>query len=164
MQVDKLILRRTFQAPIAEVYQAFLSAEALKEWWSPEGFVAVAAQVDARVGGQYSLVMHSQTGSDVVYVRGLYREITPPTKLVFTHVFEAGSTYPPFTAAGLIGHETLVTVELYPQGDVTELVLVQEQLPTPTADELVQLGWQGIFEKLAGYVGRAGHSGSNGDT
>src|SRR5262245_57729728 len=158
MQTDRLILRRTFQASATELFQAFVSAAALKEWWSPEGFVAVAAQVDARVGGQYSLVMRSQTDSHVVYVRGLYREITPPTKLVFTHVFEAGSTYPPFAAAGLIGHETLVTVELYPERDGTELVLVQEQLPTPAADELVRIGWQGIFEKLAGYVGKGSYS------
>jgi uncharacterized protein YndB with AHSA1/START domain len=158
MQIGRLILRRTFQASATELFQAFVSAEALKEWWSPEGFVVVAAQVDARVGGQYSLVMRSQTDSHVVYVRGLYREITPPTKLVFTHVFAAGSTYPPFAAAGLVGHETVVTVELYPARDGTELVLVQEQLPTPAADEQVRIGWEGIFEKLAGYVGKAGHN------
>jgi uncharacterized protein YndB with AHSA1/START domain len=154
VQARKLALRRTFQAPPEKVFQAFVSAEALKEWWSPKGYVAVEVHVDARVGGQYRLAMRSQTGSETVYVRGVYREISPPNKLVFTHIFERRGSVAPFEQVGLADHQTLVTVEFKGHGDTTELILVQEKIPTRAAEELVEVGWRGIFDKLAGYLGR----------
>jgi uncharacterized protein YndB with AHSA1/START domain len=154
--VRKLTIRRTFRAPAAAVFQAFLSAEALREWWSPAGYVAVEAHADARVGGQYRLVMRSQAGSDAVYVQGSYREITPPSKLVFTHTFarqEGGTQY---AAVDLTGHQTLVTVVFTAQGEATEVELVQEPLPSAAAEQTLLFGWQEILDKLALYVTRAG--------
>jgi uncharacterized protein YndB with AHSA1/START domain len=154
--VRKLTIRRTFRAPTEAVFQAFLSAEALREWWSPEGYVAVDAHADARVGGQYRLVMRAQTGSDTVYVEGHYREITPPSKLVFTHTFARQEGGTQFAAVGLTGHQTLVTVVLTAQGEATLLELVQEPIPSAAADQTLLYGWQGILDKLALYVARAG--------
>ncbi len=155
MRTRKLVLRRTFPAPPEEVFQAFVSAEALKEWWSPKGYVAVEAHADVRVGGRYSLVMRSKSGSETVYVRGFYQDISPPKKIVFTHVFEKRSGGAMFARARLADHQTLVTVEFKAHEGATELILVQEKIPTPAAEDLVQIGWQGILDKLAGYVGRA---------
>ncbi len=156
MQSRKLTLRRTFHAPPETVFQAFVSAEALKEWWSPTGYVAVEAHVEVRVGGQYSLVMRAQTGAETVYVHGSYQEISPPDKLVFTHTFERRGGGALFAPVGLADHQTLVTVEFRSYGDGTELVLVQEKIPTSAAEEMLELGWQGILDKLAGYLGRIG--------
>jgi glutathione S-transferase len=152
VQARKLTRRRIFQALPEEVFQAFVSAEALREWWSPEGYVVVEAHADVRVGGQYRLVMRAQTGSETVYVRGSYEEITPPHKLVFTHMFENRDSGGLLARAGLAGHQTLVTVEFKAHGSTTELVLVQENIPTPDAEELVQVGWQGILDHLASYL------------
>ena len=154
MEARKLTLRRTFQVPPEAVFQAFVSEEALKEWWSPKGYVAVEAHADVRVGGQYSLVMRAQTGSATVYVHGFFQEIAPPHKLVFTHMFERRGGGELFAQVGLADHQTLVTVEFKAHGGGTELVLVQEKIPTRGAEELVQVGWQGILDKLAWYLGR----------
>lgn len=154
MPARKLTLRWIFQAPPGTVFQAFVSAEALKEWWSPKGYVTVEAHADVRVGGPYSLVMRAQTGSATVYVHGIFREITPPHKLVFTHMFERRGGGELFAQVGLADHQTLVTVEFNARGGGTELVLVQEKIPTPGAEELVRVGWQGILDKLAWYLGR----------
>lgn len=158
MRTRKLTLRRIFHASPEEVFQAFVSAEALKEWWSCEGYVTVEAHADVRVGGRYSLVMRSQTGSETVYVHGLYRDISPPTKIVFTHVFESRSSGA--IPLGLADHQTLVTVEFKALGGATELTLVQEDIPTLAAEDLVQIGWQRILDKLAWYLDRVGRSGT----
>ncbi len=154
MHPGRLTLRQTFHAPPEAVFEAFVSAEALKEWWSPEGYAAVEVQVDARVGGWYSVVMRSHAGSDTVYVRGVYREISPPRKLVFTHMFEHRGSRAPFDRVGLAGHETLVTVEFIARGGTTELILVQEQIPTPEAEQMLQVGWQGILANLTRHLAR----------
>lgn len=154
MHLGRLTFRQTFHAPPEVVFEAFVSAEALKEWWSPEGYGAVEAQVDARVGGQYSVVMRSHAGSDTVYVRGVYREISRPHRLVFTHMFEHRGGSAPFARVGLAGQETLVTVEFVARGEATELVLVQEQIPTPEAEQMLQVGWRGILANLARHLER----------
>jgi uncharacterized protein YndB with AHSA1/START domain len=150
----RLTFRQTFHAPPDVVFEAFVSAEALKEWWSPEGYAAEEVQVDARVGGRYSVMMRSHTGSDTVYVSGVYREISRPHRLVFTHMFEHRGSSAPFARLGLAGHETLVTVEFIGRGATTELIVVQEQVPTPDAEQLLHLGWQGILAKLARHLER----------
>jgi uncharacterized protein YndB with AHSA1/START domain len=147
-----LTLRQTFHAPPAVVFQAFVSAAALKDWWSPEGYAAVEVQVDARVGGGYSVVMRSHSGSDTVYVHGVYREISPPRRLVFTHVFEHRGSSAPFARVGLTGHETLVSVEFIARGEATDLILVQEQIPTLDAEQMLQVGWQGILAHLGQHL------------
>lgn len=154
MHAGRLTFRQTFHAPPEAVFAAFVSAEALKEWWSPEGYAAVEVQVDARVGGRYSVVMRSHAGSDTVYVRGVYREISRARRLVFTHRFEHRGSSVPFARLGLAGHETLVTVEFIARGEMTEMVLVQEQIPTPEAEQMLQVGWQGILANLARHLER----------
>ena len=152
MQTRTLTLRQTFHAPPAMVFQAFVSAEALKEWWSPEGYGALEVHVDARVGARYSVVMRSQAGSDFVYVHGVYREISPPRRLVFTHKFEHRGSSAPFARVGLTGHATLVTVEFIAGGQATELILVQELVPTMDAERMLHVGWQGILAHLSRYL------------
>lgn len=154
MPAGRLTIRQTFHAPPEAVFEAFVSAEALKEWWSPEGYVAVEVQVNARVGGRYSVTMRSYGGSETVYVRGVYREISRPRRLVFTHMFEHRGSGAPFARVGLAGHETVITVEFVARGETTELILVQEQIPTPEAEQMLQVGWQGILAHLARYLGR----------
>jgi uncharacterized protein YndB with AHSA1/START domain len=152
----KLTVRRIIPAASAEVFAAFLSAEALKEWWSPEGFVAVEAQVEARVGGRYRVVMRDHTGSEFVHVQGTYLEISPSTRLVFTHTFERRSSYAPLAEVGLEALHTRVTVEFHARGDATEVILVQEKIPTAPAEQMLRLGWSGILDKLAAYLRRLG--------
>ena len=71
-------------------------------------------------------------------VSGAYLEIDRPRKLVFTW------------AGPLTNHvETLVTVELDPLGDETELVLTHARLPTTTIVEGHTRGWGNILDHLA---------------
>jgi uncharacterized protein YndB with AHSA1/START domain len=161
VEARKLTFRRTFSAPPEKVFRAFVTGDALKEWWSPDGYVAIEASVDARPGGAYRIVMRSQAGGETVSVRGIYREVSPPHRLVFTHSFEGRGDSAPFGRAGLVGHETLVTVQLTARGDKTVMVLVQERIPSADAETMLRSGWSGILDKLGRHVaqrgGRAAH-------
>ena len=57
------------------------SAEA---WWGPGGPEAVSlAQLDVRVGGRFRIVFGGPQGNDHE-VQGVYKEVVPNRKLVFT--------------------------------------------------------------------------------
>ncbi len=152
--LHRLTCRRTLDATPEVVFRAFLNAEILKQWWSPKGYTAIECYADPRVGGRYGLVMRSITGTDTVRVRGVYKEITPPTRLVFTHSFESESAGAVFATVGLIEHETLVTVQFIDCGSSTEVVLAQEQIPSPDAEEALRYGWNGILDGLAEHLRR----------
>jgi uncharacterized protein YndB with AHSA1/START domain len=82
---DDLILRqsRSFAAPRERVFRAFTAPSQLAKWWGPKGFTVPACTLEVRVGGAWRTVMRSPEGKDHI-VSGVYREITPPARLVFT--------------------------------------------------------------------------------
>ena len=147
-----LELRRVIEATPAEVFDALTQVESVSDWWCPEGYCAHHVEIDLRPGGVYRIEMRSETDADVVNVRGEYREISPPNRLVFTHLFEEGAGLHtdagPLTDAGLIGHETLVTIEVKQLETATELILTQEQLPSAQALKMLSGGWRGMLKKL----------------
>jgi uncharacterized protein YndB with AHSA1/START domain len=67
------------------------------------------------VGGRYRFVMHGRNG-ETHRVGGVYREIVPNRKLVYTWAWESTPD-----------RESLVTVEFLPAGRGTELVLTHQR-------------------------------------
>src|SRR5438105_5799491 len=95
------LLEADVDAPREVVFAAWTDAEQAAQWWGPQGFTTISCEMDVRVGGGYRACMRSPEGTRHCR-RGTYREIVPPTRLVFTYAWE--------DADGNPGHETLVTV------------------------------------------------------
>ena len=145
--VTTLTVRRTFAAPRSDVFAVFTDPNAIMQRWCPPEHQAMSAQADVRVEGHYRIEMHSQSSGLVTYVSGVYREIQPPAKLVFTHIFEA-----PTSGSGeqspLINRQTLVGVKFIAQGETTEVVLMQENSPDETASKRLGNGWEMMLNTL----------------
>jgi uncharacterized protein YndB with AHSA1/START domain len=75
-------------------------------------------------------------------VSGVYREIVPNQKLVFTWAWKSTPE-----------RESLVTVEIKPDGDGSLLTLTHEQFFDEEARERHRNGWTASLEKLANFVG-----------
>ena len=111
----------------------------MKRWFCPHEHWGVEVEVDPRAGGAFRIVMKDRdTGTDHI-VRGTFREVRAPERLVFTWQWEAEQ--PAF-------HETLVTVEFRDLGGKTEVTLTHEALPTPESRESHVKGWNGCLERL----------------
>jgi uncharacterized protein YndB with AHSA1/START domain len=101
-------MKRVFDAPARFVFAAHTRPEHLKRWWGGCNELSLlVCEVDLRVGGAYRIVMRMPGGPELGF-RGVYREITPPLRLVNTSVFEL---YP--------DHEALVTLSLEERGAQT---------------------------------------------
>ncbi len=146
-----LHLSRTFTAPREKVFQAWTQPEALKRWYAPaDDFATPVAEVDLRVGGRYRIEMKDPQGKSHV-VTGVYREITPPEKLVFTFGWEGGQGCGG-EQVGDIG-ETVVTIvfeaQKQGQGIATKVTLTHEFFPTSEIRDKHSMGWTGCLARLA---------------
>jgi uncharacterized protein YndB with AHSA1/START domain len=69
--------------PVARerVFECWTRAEHLTGWFAPRGYGVHSCEVDARPGGIFRLCMRAPGGQDY-WVRGAYREVAPPERLV----------------------------------------------------------------------------------
>jgi uncharacterized protein YndB with AHSA1/START domain len=139
-------IERTYAAPAIEVFEAWTSAELLRRWYPPGAdWDTPVAEVDLRVGGRLRLVMRSPDGEEVGG-GGEYREITPPTRLVFTWAWDRSD----------VGEGVqLVEVDFseHPDGTTT-VVMTNRGLADERSRESHREGWEGSFDNLARVVSR----------
>jgi len=131
-----LVLKRRINAPPAKVYEAWTDPAKIARWFGPAQVEILRAEADARVGGRYRFVARSPDGNEHD-VSGVYREVTPNQKLVFTWAWRSTPE-----------RESLVTVLLKPDGDGTLLTLTHEQFFDEPARDRHQSGWTGALDKL----------------
>jgi uncharacterized protein YndB with AHSA1/START domain len=158
------VIARVFDAPRDLVWKCFTEPERMREWWGPKGSTIISSTMDFRVGGTYLAAMRDP-GGNVMWGKFVYREITPPQRLVWTHSFadEAGGiTRHPFSPTWPLELLTTVTFEEQPAGK-TKVSLVwsplnattQERQTFDAAHDGMRGGWGGTFERLEAYLAAA---------
>jgi uncharacterized protein YndB with AHSA1/START domain len=108
----EIVLTRDFDTPRSAVFDALTKPELLKRWLlGPPGWSMPVCEIDLKVGGAYRFVWRSESDGAEMGMRGVYREIAPPARLVHTESFDE-SWYP---------GEALITTVLTEKGGKTTL-------------------------------------------
>jgi uncharacterized protein YndB with AHSA1/START domain len=138
-----LTLRRRLKAAPSKVFAAWTDPEKLAHWFGPRDTVAgsVRAEVDLRPGGRYQMNF-ATAGGEQHEVGGVYREIVPDTRLVFTWAWRSTPE-----------RQSLVTVTIAPDGDGSLLILHHEQFFDQKARDGHERGWTGTLERLERFLG-----------
>src|SRR3954463_14214165 len=84
--MHELEISRRIAAPPETVYRVW--TERLPEWFAPRPWTTPVAEQDYRPGGRTLVVMRSPEGQDVPN-EGVFLEVIPNEKLVFTNAFKA---------------------------------------------------------------------------
>lgn len=122
---------RVVHAPIEKVFRAWVEADQLKQWYSPEGMTTPQIEIEPKKGGKYNLTMRA--GTDEFKMSGEYLEFEEPTKLVFT-----------WNSAN-----SIVTVNFKKiDENTTEVSLVHKGFIDEQSKTQHQEGWSGTFNKL----------------
>ena len=77
-----LTIRRRLPAPPSLVFQAWTDPDRFGRWFGPPGAELVEAEMEPRAGGRYRILMRA--GGEEHGVGGVYREVVPDERLVFT--------------------------------------------------------------------------------
>jgi uncharacterized protein YndB with AHSA1/START domain len=105
-----------FNAPAPVVYEALTRPEHIKDWYGPRRLSVPVAEMDVRVGGAYHFVNRDAEGNDFGF-HGVYREVVPDRRLVYTWVYEAEPDIEAVTTAELDEHDgktKLTTTTVFP--------------------------------------------------
>lgn len=154
----EIVMTRVFDAPRELVWKAWTEPERLMRWWAPSGFTTPFCKTDLRVGGVFHYCMRSPDGRDI-WGRGVYREIAPPSLIVYTDAFAdaEGNPVPPAHYGMNSGHpaETLVTVTFAEHEGKTKLTL-RHSIPQSVVErDGTQQGWTEMFDRLAEELAKA---------
>lgn len=82
----ELILTRLIDAPREKLYRCWTEPTLMKQWFAPKPYETPVVETDVRPGGATLIVMRGPDGQDMPN-RGIYLEVVPNERLVFTDAF-----------------------------------------------------------------------------
>lgn len=133
-----LTIQRRLNAKPDRVYAAWTEPEKIARWFGPAVVDqdTVKAKMDVREGGSFQVSFKSDDG-EYHEVSGVYREVVPNEKLVFSWAWHSTPE-----------RESLVTVTIKAEGSHTLLTLLHEQLFDEATKTGHTRGWTGSLDKL----------------
>ena len=123
-------IERVFDAPRDRVFAVYTDPELIPEWWGPRDTTTVVDEMDVRPGGSWRFVMRSADGSESGF-RGVYREVTPPERIVQTFEWE-----------GMPGHISVETATFEDLGDRTKVTTISLFHTTEERDGMLESGME----------------------
>jgi uncharacterized protein YndB with AHSA1/START domain len=144
----EIVVTRLVAAPRRLVFEAYTNPAHVVHWMlGPDGWTMPVCEIDLRPGGAWRFVWRRSDGTEME-MRGVYKEIMPPDRLVCTESW--GGDWP----------ETLNTLLLAEQDGKT-LITNSIRYPSQEArDAALKTGMQDgmatSFERLAEYLAAVG--------
>jgi uncharacterized protein YndB with AHSA1/START domain len=125
---------RVFDAPAALLFEAWTTPELVKRWWGFETSEWIQCDIDLRVGGTWRWVI-KDNGFEVAF-RGVYKEISPPHRLVYTELYEG--------APGATDDDAALVTTTFDEVDgVTTLTQASQMVNKEHLDAAIEWGMEG---------------------
>lgn len=137
-----LRITRIIDASRELVYRMWTEKYLMDRWSCPEGFVIAQSGAEMKEGGSWHATLRAPDGTDKS-LTGVYKEIVPDRRLVFTHAW--------LDAAGLPGPATTVTVDFADDNGKTRMEFHQTGFDSKASRDGHEGGWTeclGKFEAL----------------
>lgn len=125
-------IERVFDAPRDRVFAAHTDPESIPQWWGPRGTTTIVEEMDATTGGAWRFAMEDPENGRIVF-RGVYREVTPPERIVQTFEWD-----------GMPGYVSVETATFEDLGDGrTRIVSTSVFHTTEERDGMLDSGMEG---------------------
>jgi uncharacterized protein YndB with AHSA1/START domain len=139
--VGSVTLTRTYDASRELVFECMTTPEHLTHFWGPVGVHAPLDRivVDLRPGGEFTTVMVSDADGQEFTSRGVFVEIDPPSKLVWSE---------PDVEGGMTTSVSFVALD----DGRTRVDIVQTNVPEMYRSPEALEGMTSAFNRFAGYL------------
>ena len=161
---EKFVINRSFDAPLAKMFEVWTNPAHLAQWLPPAGFTMEFIRADIRPGAS-SFYLMSGHGGMKMYGRADYLEMRRPDRIAYTQQFcdehEKVARHP----MSPTWPETMMTVvEFSEEGpDQTRVTITWEPYEKATRAELetfvkarggMTQGWTGSLDKLEAFLAK----------
>ncbi len=141
----EIVITRVVHAPRRLVFDAWTSPEHLPYWMlgPTSGWPMPVCEIDLRPGGKWCFVWRRADGAELA-MRGVYREVTPPERLVYTESWgdRRVETLNTVLLAEEDGNTTITCTVRYPSNEARDTALRAG----------MNAGGSGSFENFAEYL------------
>ena len=129
LPLDRAIaFTREFDAPRRLVFEAWTRMDHVRRWYGCRASSLLSCEIDLRPGGAYRFVVLAPDGNEYP-MSGVYQEIVPPERLVYTECFN-----------GDPGSEAVVTLTLKERNGRTTLAVTSVYPTQQSRDAILKLG------------------------
>jgi len=137
-----LSVTRLIDAPVEKVWQ--IATERTAEWWCPKPWTVEIIEQDWRAGGRSAMIMRGPDGEEMPQ-EGVFLEVTPNRRFVFTDAFRVGWIPQ--------GHFMVGTMEFTDEGGKTRYTGTARHWDAAAFEQHKAMGfepgWSKVAEQLA---------------
>src|SRR5262245_20259604 len=110
---DAVVIERSFEAPVAVIWQMWTDPERFAAWYGPDGATVDVVEMDVQVGGRRHVCMEIATPNGVrrMCFAGEHVDVVENELLVYTE-FMSDDQGQPLPAAEASGHPTTTEVRV----------------------------------------------------
>jgi uncharacterized protein YndB with AHSA1/START domain len=135
-------VRRLFRAQRTFLFRAWTDPALFGKWFGPKGWTVDRYEVNARAGGSWRAWFKRRDGT-TVYVGGVYSEVEPDRRIVFTWDTNLEGARPESLSE--------VTVEFRDVAGGVEICVTHRKLDTAQAVDM-DAGWNSTLDSLEDFV------------
>jgi uncharacterized protein YndB with AHSA1/START domain len=147
----KVVVERSYQARVEELWDLWTTKEGFESWWGPEGFRVEVHALQARVGGLLHYDMIADAPEMVAEMRrmdrpashetrGRFTELKPHQRLAITHSIDF--------LPGIEPYDNTIAVEFFPSGTSVRMVVTLDPLHDEEFTNMQREGFGSQLTKL----------------
>lgn len=124
----EIVMTRAFDAPRELVFEAWTKPEHVRHWWGWRSSTMILCEAEVRPGGSWRYVTREESGVEVPFT-GVYREVTPPERVVYTEIYDVEPFNRGDPAVNTVtfteeeGRTIVTSTTVYPSKEVRDYVL-----------------------------------------
>jgi uncharacterized protein YndB with AHSA1/START domain len=149
--VAKVVIERSYEATIEDVWELWTTKEGIESWWGPDGFAVKVHQLDLRAGGEMRYAMTAVDPAQVQFMKQVGMPLTTEAKLSYTEIIPGKSIAYSHRADFIPGVEPYDVgnkVEFSAEGGQVRMVVTLDPMHSDEWSQRAAMGMESQIGKL----------------
>jgi uncharacterized protein YndB with AHSA1/START domain len=149
---DRIVIERTYDASLEDIWKLWTTAEGIESWWGPGGFYVKVHELDLRPGGQMRYAMTARDSGQVEFMKQAGMPLTTEAKLTYTEIVPEKSiayTHRADFIPGVEPYDVGNRVEFFVEGNSVRMVVTLDPMHTEEWTRRASMGMESQMEKFA---------------
>lgn len=155
----KIVIERTYEASIDDVWELWTTREGIESWWGPEGFSVKVHELDLRAGGQMVYAMTAVDPPQVQFMKNAGMPLTTEARLTYTEIVPGktiGYTHRADFIPGVEPYTVGNKVDFFAAGGNVRMVLTLDPMHSAEWTQRAVMGMESQLGKLARVIAGRG--------